>query len=114
MAYKVIRKTKFEVSDILLLFANSFIFYGIGYAILNENETGRHLLGVFTVFNGLIHFVVSAVIFRYKLVDKKYGKHAEDINQIVNQISKEDYEVLLARNKCNSFNTFHETIFVPT
>jgi len=47
----------------------------------------------------------------YKLVDKNYGKHASDTNTITGKLTKEDYEILLARDKCNSFNTFHETIF---
>lgn len=48
----------------------------------------------------------------YKLVDKNYGKSTADINTITGQLSKQDYETLLARNKCNSFNTFHESIFI--
>lgn len=49
----------------------------------------------------------------YELVGKKYDKKKGDINTIASQISKEGYETLLASERCNSFNTFHETIFIP-
>jgi len=47
----------------------------------------------------------------FQLANKDYRKKKEDIEKITSQLSKQDYETLLARNKCNSFNTFHETIF---
>ena len=37
MAYKLVRKEKFVISDIVVLLANSFIFFGIGYAILDNH-----------------------------------------------------------------------------
>lgn len=70
LAFKLIQKEKFEIIDILLLLANSFIFYGIGYSILDDHETGKQLLGVFTLGNGIIHFIVSTIIYRQKLADK--------------------------------------------
>lgn len=70
LAYKLLQNEKFESLDILLLLTNSFIFYGIGYGILDSHEIGSQLLGVFTLFNAAIHFVVSVVIYRQKLTDK--------------------------------------------
>lgn len=70
LAYKLLQKEKFSIADILLLLANSFIFYGIGYALLSNNETGEQLLGLFTLGNAVIHFIVSAVIYRKQLADK--------------------------------------------
>ena len=70
LAYKLLQKEKFEIADILLLLANSFIFYGIGYIILNIHKTGEQLLGVFTLCNAIVHFIVSIVIYRRKLADK--------------------------------------------
>lgn len=70
LAYKLLRKEKFKMGDIMLLLANSFIFYGIGYLILEKHETGQHLLGLFTLCNAMIHFVLSAIIYRQKLADK--------------------------------------------
>lgn len=70
LAYKLRQKEKFDVEDILLLLANSFIFYGIGYSVLNSHETGKQLLGLFTLCNAVLHFVVSVVIYRQKLADR--------------------------------------------
>lgn len=70
LAFKLLQKEKFEITDILLLLANSFIFYGIGYHILENHEFGSQLLGVFTIGNAVIHFIVSAIIYKQKLADK--------------------------------------------
>lgn len=70
LSYKLIRKEKFDIFDILLLLSNSFIFYGIGYNILKDHQPGEHLLGLFTAGNALIHFIVSALIYRNKLADR--------------------------------------------
>lgn len=70
LAYKLLQKEKFDIDDVMLLLANSFIFYGIGYSILKTNETGEQLLGMFTLCNALIHFGVSIVIYSQKLADR--------------------------------------------
>lgn len=70
LAYKLFQKEKFEIGDIILLLVNSFIFYGIGYAILDNHKTGQQLLGVFTLCNAIVHFVVSTIIYRQKLADR--------------------------------------------
>ena len=64
------KKEQFEISNIIILLLNSFIFYGLGYAILNDLENGAELLGLFTLGNALIHFIVSAVIYKQKLADR--------------------------------------------
>ena len=70
LAYKLIKKEKYDLGDIILLLVNSFIFYGIGYALLSDLDNGEELLGLFTLANALIHFVVSAIIYKKKLADK--------------------------------------------
>ncbi|MBK6964508.1 MAG: DUF2339 domain-containing protein [Bacteroidales bacterium] len=70
LAYKLIQKEKFETDDIFLLLVNSFIFYGIGYFILDNHKTGEQLLGLFTLFNAIVHFIVGAIIYRQKLADR--------------------------------------------
>jgi len=70
LVYKLIKKEKFEFIDILLLLANSFIFFGVGYDILNNYETGEQLLGIFTICNAIIHFIVSVIIYKQKLADR--------------------------------------------
>jgi uncharacterized membrane protein len=67
--YKLLQKEKFDAGDIILLLANSFIFYGIGYSILKTNSSGEQLLGIFTLCNAIVHFGVSVLIYRQKLAD---------------------------------------------
>lgn len=70
LAYKLVKKEKFTFPDVVLLLINSFIFYGIGYALLSDHETTSQLLGLFTLLNAIVHFVVSTVIYRQKLADR--------------------------------------------
>jgi uncharacterized membrane protein len=70
LAYKLVQKEKFNIENIILLLANSFFFYGIGYSLLTNNNIGDRYLGVFTLCNAVIHFIVCAIIYRQKLADK--------------------------------------------
>lgn len=70
LAYKLVQKEKYNIINILLLLTNSFLFYGNGYSLLSNNNLGYKLLGAFTLLNAIIHFIVCAIIFKQKLVDK--------------------------------------------
>lgn len=70
LAYKLGRKEMFAEFDVALLLANSFIFFGFGYSTFNSHPTGSQLLGLFALCNALIHFAVSAIIYKQKLADK--------------------------------------------
>jgi len=70
LAYKLVRKERFDALDIILLSTNSFIFYGLGYSLLSGDPSYSQLLGLFTLGNGLIHFVVTMVIYRMQLADR--------------------------------------------
>ena len=70
IGYKVFKAEKFGPQDILLLISNSFIFYGIGYYLLDGHPIGTQLLGLFTVANALIHFAISFVFYKNDLVDR--------------------------------------------
>lgn len=69
LAYKLIQHQTYAANDSLLVLMNSFIFYGLGYAILNGHPQGSQLLGVFTVVNAAVHFLVSLLIYRKQLAD---------------------------------------------
>ncbi|WP_282075963.1 DUF2339 domain-containing protein [Maribacter aquivivus] len=71
LAFKLIKSEKFQVADIILIMLNSFIFYGFGIAWLYDYEGGQFYLGLFTLFNALIHFVITVIIFKRKLADRK-------------------------------------------
>jgi uncharacterized membrane protein len=80
LSYKLIKKEKFNIGDILLLLANSFVYYGIGYYLLSEyyiEEVSNvrvypfeHYLGLFTLANAVIHFLVAGTVFKQKLGDR--------------------------------------------
>jgi hypothetical protein len=70
LAYKLLKKEKFEFEDLILLIANSSVFYGIGYSILNQHIGGEDFQGLFTFGNALIHLTAGIIIYRQKLADK--------------------------------------------
>ena len=70
LAYKILKKEQFSFSNIVILLLNSFIFYGLGYALISNLKNGDELLGLFTLANAFIHFVVSFFIYKRKLADK--------------------------------------------
>jgi uncharacterized membrane protein len=69
LSYKLLQEEKFNFDDVLLILANSFVFYGIGYSLLNTNDTGAHLLGVFTLCNASVNLIVSFIVYRQKQAD---------------------------------------------
>ncbi|AIZ41788.1 DUF2339 domain-containing protein [Cellulophaga baltica] len=72
LAYKTLKNEKFQATDVILLFLNSFFFYGIGYYLLDSHATfGKELLGLFTLGNAMIHFIPTVIVYKKKLVDKK-------------------------------------------
>jgi len=70
LSYKLIKKERFNWSDIVLLLANSFLFFGFGYAIFDNHATGNQMLGLFTLANAVIHFAVGVIVYRQKLADR--------------------------------------------
>jgi hypothetical protein len=70
LAYKLIRKEKFDFFDIILLLANSSIFYAVGYNILLKGRTGDDFLGLFTLGNAIIHSIATIAVYRQKLADR--------------------------------------------
>ncbi|WP_396637253.1 DUF2339 domain-containing protein [Maribacter sp. R77961] len=70
LGYKLIKAEKFKASDVFMLLLNSFIFYGFGFGLLSFKESGQELLGVFTLANALVHFIVTTIIYKKKLGDK--------------------------------------------
>ncbi|MDQ7947789.1 MAG: DUF2339 domain-containing protein [Pedobacter sp.] len=70
LAYKVGKKEAFGTLDVVLLLANSFIFFGVGYFNLNLSASGKELLGLFTLGNAIVHFLVCLLVAKRKLADK--------------------------------------------
>ncbi len=70
LVYKLLRNEKYEIWDVALLLSNSFIFYGIGYALMNDQPIYKHFLGFFTICNAFVHCIVSILIYKQKLGDR--------------------------------------------
>ncbi|MBT33907.1 MAG: hypothetical protein CMO01_29950 [Thalassobius sp.] len=70
LAYKLMQKEKFEKRDVVLVLLNSFVFFGLSFAILDQHEIGKELLGLFTLFNAVLHFAVSLIIYKKSEVDR--------------------------------------------
>lgn len=70
LAYKLVKKERFGFENVVLLLTNSFVFFGLGYTILGGHGIGGQILGLFTIFNGIVHAVVAIIIYRQKIVDR--------------------------------------------
>jgi len=70
LIYKLKRKELFAATDVFLVIVNSFIYYFVGYAILHGAENSEAYLGLFTVFNAVIHFVIGTYIYKQKSQEK--------------------------------------------
>ena len=67
LIYKLIHRTPLLRDDILLLLVNSFIFYGIGYHLFDQDEGSRIYLGLFSVGNAIVHSIAALITYRQKL-----------------------------------------------
>ena len=72
LVYKLNQKEKFEIDDVLLLLANSFLFYGFGYNILIHDTAGQQFLGLFTFFNAIVHFIFSVIIYSQNISNRNF------------------------------------------
>ena len=70
ISYKLLHREKFQASDVLLILSNSFIFYGLGYAVLDSHIEGKPFLGLFTLANAVVHLCVTLFIFQQKAADR--------------------------------------------
>ncbi len=70
VTYKLIADEEFNQEIVLLTLINSFIFYGLGYSMIEGKAGGHQFLGLFTLLNAGFHFFVAAVIHKYKLGGK--------------------------------------------
>lgn len=71
LSYKLIAKEEFNAEIVVLVFVNSFVFYGFGYAIIESRDSFEQFTGLFTLANALLNFLAAFVIHKYKLGDKK-------------------------------------------
>ncbi len=63
LAYKLIQSEPLKRWDIVLLMLNSFIYFGFGYFSILDHPSGELFLGLFTVFNAVLHFIACYFIY---------------------------------------------------
>ncbi len=61
---KFLNRVKLTIGDISLVLLNCFIYFGSGYAVINNHPQGEIYLGLFTVVNAVIHFGVAVFIYK--------------------------------------------------
>lgn len=69
LAYKVIKGESFVRSDVVLLLANAFIYFALGYYILQNDTTTEHYLGLFAIANAGVHFLVASYLNKRSNID---------------------------------------------
>lgn len=69
LVYKLLKKEKFTTGNSILLILNAFIFYGLGYSFLEDNNYDN-VAGAYTLLNAAIHFIVFLILKYTKQADK--------------------------------------------
>lgn len=70
LVYKLLNHETLEVENIFFILSNSFIFFGLGYSILDGNAGWSNSLGFFTMLNAFIHFGIGFLLKQFRLGDK--------------------------------------------
>ena len=70
IAYKLVSEEKIHVENVALILANSFVFYGFGYAMLRGRNETENYLGLFTLANAAIHFIFAFAVSRLQKVSR--------------------------------------------
>jgi hypothetical protein len=70
IVYKIINLRHIAIENLSLIFANSFIFFGLGYTALESRIGFEQYQGLFTVANAAIHFAFALTVSRLKTVSQ--------------------------------------------
>ncbi len=63
LAYKLVQGEPLKRWDVVLLLLNSFIYFGFGYFSIQDHPSGEFFLGLFTLFNAILHFAACYFIY---------------------------------------------------
>ena len=70
LAFKLSHREKFGLIDVVLVLANSFIYYIICYVCMQMNETAQHFIGLFTLGNAMLHVGIAYLVSHRNDVDR--------------------------------------------
>jgi len=66
LAYRLMSEDFEFIENAGCVLTNSFLYYGLGYSILDGSETTSNFLGVYTAAHGLFHLGVAQIVNRLK------------------------------------------------
>jgi uncharacterized membrane protein len=69
LGYKIIKKENYKFLEIVILLANAYFYYLLGYKSINNTFQINSYLIIFTLSNAAVHFMVAAWVHRIKLID---------------------------------------------
>ena len=72
LIYKLINKTKYGAWDIILIISNSFIFYAVGMALIEQLGKASFSLSSFTLLNAAVHSIVAMTVLKRNKNDKAF------------------------------------------
>lgn len=70
VAYKLLKNQTYNLTDVVILMTNAFIYYGLVFRLLVASPTHEAYIGLFALGNALIHAVVSISIYKLRLADR--------------------------------------------
>lgn len=66
LVHRLVSESFTFIEHTTAVLANSFIFYGFGYSIIDGSEALRNYLGLYTAANSALHLAVAHVVSRFK------------------------------------------------
>ncbi|MDO6800822.1 DUF2339 domain-containing protein [Wenyingzhuangia sp. 1_MG-2023] len=70
LTYKLIKKEAYLLDDVVLILFNSFLFFAFGYQALNSGVTTENYLGLFSIYNAILHGFVAFIFHKQPNTDK--------------------------------------------
>jgi uncharacterized membrane protein len=79
LLYKLAKQKIYSAEDIIFFLANSVVFFGIGFSLLESQASGEKFSGLFTLINALIHAAIAYVLLIKKPADQKIFYYAASL-----------------------------------
>jgi hypothetical protein len=73
LGYKLISSENLAIENLALILSNSFIFFGLGYAIIDRHGGYENYLGLFAVLNAALHLAVAYSVSRFQKIPSDVG-----------------------------------------
>lgn len=71
LAYKLIKKENYSANDLPLILGNSFLFFSVGYVLLEKGSTTENYTGLFALYNAILHGLIALLIYKQPVKDTR-------------------------------------------